>query len=250
MLTRTLLKLIRSLDTRKGRRKEGLFVAEGPRLVGELTGHFRQRALFVTEAAAKEHPEWDAETITEEEMARASLQQTPQGVLALFEIPTYEVDVTEACTSQLCLALDGIQDPGNLGTIVRVADWFGVKHIFCSDNTCDVWNPKTVQATMGGISRVRVHYFNLPQLLASLPAEVPVYGTSLQGDDLWTAPLTAQGIVVMGNEGNGMTEEVKAFCQRQLLIPPYPTNRQTIESLNVGMATGIVLAEFRRRLSS
>ena len=158
--------------------------------------------------------------------------------------------MTEACTSQLCLALDGIQDPGNLGTIVRVADWFGVKHIFCSDNTCDVWNPKTVQATMGGISRVRVHYFNLPQLLASLPAEVPVYGTSLQGDDLWTAPLTAQGIVVMGNEGNGMTEEVKAFCQRQLLIPPYPTNRQTIESLNVGMATGIVLAEFRRRLSS
>ena len=146
----------------------------------------------------------------------------------------------------LSLALDGIQDPGNLGTIIRIADWFGIEQIFCSDDTVDAWNPKVVQATMGSIARVNIIYFNLLEFLDTLPADFPVYGTLLDGDNIYTQPLTPHGLIVMGNEGNGISPEIRQKVNRRLLIPSYRTD-DTAESLNVAIATAITCAEFRRR---
>ena len=255
MLTKATLKLIRSLDTRKGRRSEGLFVAEGPKLVGELLGFFTLRQLFVAsdvlpsceEQLRRVEPSRLVE-VTPEELSRASLQQTPQGVLALFEIPLDEADFASVASSELTIVLDDVQDPGNLGTIVRLADWFGVNHIWATPATADVYNPKAVQATMGGLSRTRVHIINsLPTALSSLPVSVPVYATSLHGEVLWQSSLSATGVIVMGNEGRGIHPEVEAACRQRLLIPTFPAERKATDSLNVAMATGIVLAEFRRR---
>lgn len=250
MLSKSVLRLVRSLDSRKGRRQEGLFVAEGPRLVGELLGHFQCHHLFATaewlSAESQRISHVPHTEVTPAELTRLSLLQTPQQVLALMRIPEDNAP-GPAQLSGLHLALDGIQDPGNLGTIIRVADWFGIEHIWCSMNTADVWNPKVVQATMGGLSRVRVHYLDLVSFLSSLPADCPVFGTSLSGQSLWSEPLSPQGVIVMGNEGNGVSREVDSLCSRRLLIPSHPTGHVTTESLNVAMATGIVLAEFRRR---
>lgn len=257
MLTKATLKLIRSLDTRKGRRSEGLFVAEGPKLVGELLGYFNLRQLFVAqdvrsacaELLQRAEPSRIVD-VTPDELTRASLQQTPQGVLALFEIPADEADFAATAASELTIVLDDVQDPGNLGTIVRLADWFGVNHIWATPATADIYNPKAVQATMGGLSRTRVHIINnLPAALAALPDSVPVYATSLHGDVLWQSPLSPTGVIVMGNEGRGIHPEVEAACRRRLLIPTFPAERKATDSLNVAMATGIVLAEFRRRQS-
>lgn len=253
MWTKATQKLIRSLDTRKGRRKERLFVAEGPKLLGELIGHFQCTHIIATE-------EWRTagdvvpvpvacDWVTDDELRRVSLQPSPQQVLAIFRIPDDAAPSVATLGQQLTIALDGVQDPGNLGTIVRLADWFGVQDILCSVGTADIWSPKAVQATMGGLARVRVHYVDLVQLLQSLPPEVPVYGTSLQGENLWQASLLSRGIIVMGNEGNGVSAEVDALCRQRLLIPNYPPEHTTTESLNVAMATGIVLAEFRRQQS-
>ena len=148
---------------------------------------------------------------------------------------------------ELCLALDTVQDPGNLGTIVRLADWFGIRHIFCSPSTSDVFAPKVVQATMGALARVRLHYGPLPDLMRRLDAGVPVYGTFLDGDDLYAAPLEQCGLLVMGNEGNGISPEVEACVRQRLYIPNYPSGVPTSESLNVAIATAVACAEFRRR---
>lgn len=255
MLTKSTLKLIHSLDSRKGRRREGLFVAEGPKLVGELLDYFVLRHFFIASDVVDAHalllqriPASLVSVITPDELSRTSLQQTPQGILALFEIPADDADFATVASTSLTIALDDVQDPGNLGTIVRLADWFGVHHIWCTSSTADVWNPKAVQATMGGLSRTHVHILNsLPAALASLPDSVPVYGTSLQGEVLWQTPLSDTGVIVMGNEGRGISPEVDALCSRRLLIPNFPAGQSTTDSLNVAMATGITLAEFRRR---
>ena len=250
MLTKATIRLVTSLRQRKFRRQEGLFVAEGPRLIGELLPVFRCRLLLATEEWAKDntaaigvHP---SEIITHDELSRISALQTPQQVVALFEIPSFSAPDAPSLKG-LHIALDGVQDPGNFGTIIRVADWFGIHHLWCSSQTADVWNPKVVQATMGGIARVQVHYVELPSFLSSLPSGFPVYDTKLDGQSLWHEPLSGDGIIVMGNEGNGVSDEVSALCQRHLFIPNYQSDQPTTESLNVAMATGIVLAEFRRR---
>ena len=166
-------------------------------------------------------------------------------MLAVFRQPDEETDVS-VISHSLCLALDDVQDPGNLGTIVRLADWFGIEHIFCSPNTVDIYNPKTVQATMGGIARVRLHYTPLPEFIRSLKG-IPVYGTFLDGENMYTQPLSAYGLIVMGNEGNGIEDEVERLINRKLYIPNYPAERETSESLNVAIATAVVCAEFRRQ---
>ena len=148
---------------------------------------------------------------------------------------------------QLSLALDGIQDPGNLGTIIRMADWFGIDHIICSEDTVDAWNPKVIQATMGSIARVRIIYQDLNELIDSLPPDFPVYGTLLDGNDLYAEKLTPHGLIVMGNEGNGISEEIRKKINRRLLIPHFPEDRATADSLNVAIATAITCAEFRRQ---
>ena len=145
---------------------------------------------------------------------------------------------------ELTLALDGVQDPGNLGTIVRLADWFGIRHIFCSFDSADIYNPKSTQATMGALARVDVHYVDLPLALRSV--EAPVYGTFLDGQDIYTQDLSAHGVIVMGNEGRGISKAVAELVSHRLFVPPYPAQRPTVESLNVAIATAIVCAEFRR----
>lgn len=250
-LSKNRIKYIRSLELKKNRKAERVFLAEGPKLVGDLLGHFRCRFLVATAEWLSAHRQLAVEDVTEvseEELSRASLLKTPQQVLAVFEQPNEAMDASVISRS-LCLALDDVQDPGNLGTIVRLADWFGIEHIFCSPNTVDIYNPKSVQATMGGIARVKLHYTSLPDLIGSLK-EIPVYGTFLDGENMYTQPLSAHGLIVMGNEGNGIGREVERLINRKLYIPNYPAARETSESLNVAIATAIVCAEFRRRAAS
>lgn len=247
-LSKNKIKYIHSLEQKKIRKEERAFLAEGPKLVSDLLGHFHCRFLAATSSWLQEHPTVQAGEIVEvslEELSRASLLKTPQQVLAIFEQPQYTLN-HEVARQTLCLALDDIQDPGNLGTIIRLADWFGIEHIICSQNTVDVYNPKAIQATMGGIARVKVHYTSLPDFIRTL-GDVPVFGTFLDGQNMYEQPLSIHGLIVMGNEGNGIGKEVEALINRKLYIPNYPQDRETSESLNVAIATAIICAEFRRQ---
>ena len=249
MLSKNKIKYIHSLELKKNRKKEGVFVAEGHKLVGDLLPHFHCRLILATTTWLEEHLDIQADEIIEitpEELVKASLLKTPQEVLAVFEQPQFDYS-TDVIKNSLCLALDDIQDPGNLGTIIRLADWFGIEHIFCSQGTVDVYNSKVIQATMGALARVKVHYCNLPELISSLK-DVPVYGTFLDGENIYNKPLSENGLIIMGNEGNGVSKEVSQQINNKLYIPNYPSGRTTSESLNVAIATAVVCAEFRRRL--
>ena len=173
------------------------------------------------------------------------ISRSPQSVWALFERKNYQLDFT-AIEQTLSIALDGVQDPGNLGTIIRIADWFGIENIICSPNCVDLYNPKVVQATMGAIARVKVHYTELPQLINAMK-NLPIYGTFLEGEFIYDTPLSNKGIIVMGSEGTGISKEVGQLVNKKLFIPSYPPNRTTSESLNVAVATSIICSEFRRR---
>ena len=244
MISKNQLKYIRQLEQKKYRRREGLFVAEGTKVVGDLLQRYRPEAVFAT-------ADWQApagikpQLVTDDELRRISFLQHPQQVLALFPLPSVN-SLPSSVNSELSLALDGVQDPGNLGTIIRIADWFGISTIICSEDTVDAWNPKVVQATMGSIARVNIIYNNLPDFLDSLPADFPVYGTFLDGDNIYTQELTREGLIIMGNEGNGISEAVRAKVNRRLLIPDFHQG-ETADSLNVAIATAITCSEFRRR---
>ena len=250
MLSKNQIKNIRALSLKKERDEQGLFVAEGEKLVSDLLPFFRCRSLLVTRdwvGTNSSHKSVDYEVIGDlEDMKKVSSLTTPTPVLAVFEKPKIKLDVSKL-QKELILILDEIQNPGNLGTIVRIADWFGIKHIICSLNTADVYNPKTVQATMGALARVNVHYLDLITFLQSYSKlDLPIYGTFLNGDNLYTATLSRVGAIVLGNEGSGISNEVGKFVSSRVLIPNYPSNAQTSESLNVAVATAIVCAEFRR----
>lgn len=251
MISKGKLKLIRSLELKKNRKETGLFIAEGPKTVDELLQVFPCTLLAGTHEGLRgltfrSRAEETVE-VSSDELSQASLLKAPQEVLALFRQVQYPVDFSLPERS-LCLALDNIQDPGNMGTIVRIADWFGIEHLFCSVGTADLYNPKTVQATMGAIARVQVCYVDLPDFLRHQPAGVPVYGTFLNGNNIYTHPLSPNGIVVMGNEGNGIGAEIEQSINQKLYIPPFPAGRRTSESLNVAAATAITCSEFRRRM--
>jgi TrmH family RNA methyltransferase len=234
-ISKAQIKWVRSLQQKKFRDTEGVFVAEGAKCVKELCGAFELVMLITPENA------------TQVEIEQMSSLRTPQGTIAIFRKP---ISDTQYPTSNLMLALDSVQDPGNLGTIIRTCDWFGVRDILCSRDTADCYNPKVVQATMGALARVRVHYVDLPQVLAEMKQQgIPLYGTLLEGQNMYEAhaiPDKQHGIIIMGNEGNGISQEVRGLITHPLLIPSYPTGVATSESLNVGIATAIVLAEFRR----
>ena len=243
MISKNQIKYIRQLEQKKFRKRENCFVAEGPKVVGDLMKRYQPKAIFATRA-------WldgagigsQATEITDEELRRISFLQNPQQVLALFFIPStifYQ-------PSTLSLALDSVQDPGNLGTIIRIADWFGIDTIYCSEDTADAYNPKVVQATMGSLAHVHIIYCDLLQLIDALPPSYPVYGTLLDGDDIYQQPLSQEGIIVMGNEGNGISEAVRQRVTRRLLIPNFHQG-ESAESLNVAIATAITCSEFRRR---
>lgn len=260
MISKNQIKFIRSLELRKNRRQSGLFIAEGPKVVGDLMK--RQLPTWVVATPEWLQAEWapvagnrkdvgevQVMEVTEEELKRVSCLQHPQKVLALFALPDAgdEGDRDGLIgDDRLLLALDGVQDPGNMGTIIRIADWFGIDTILCSPDTADAFNPKVVQATMGSIARVRLVYTDLVAFCRTLPADYPVYGTLLDGSDIYRQPLTAHGIIVMGNEGKGISPALRQLVNRRLLIPQFG-GAVGAESLNVAIATAITCSEFRRR---
>ena len=265
MISKNKIKYIRSLELKKNRNKEGKFVAEGFKVVDDLLALQPADLIVATqEWLHGKHLADQTEVIevTEEELKKVSFLQHPQQVLAVFRQDTgcnkqdsnnSQEDAEEKNfgfskinTQELSLALDGVQDPGNLGTIIRIADWFGITHIYCSQDTADVYNPKVVQATMGSIARVKVEYGNLLGLVESLPADVPVYGTLLDGDNIYQQQLENRGLIVMGNEGKGISPALAKKVNRRLLIPNFPEGRATADSLNVAIATAITCSEFRR----
>lgn len=245
-VTNGIIKWVHSLAQKKNRDNERCFVAEGTKCVLDTLGAFRLRGLFCTENWLRTHNIEDADVVSSSQIERMSMLKTPTEVIAVYEMPDYDVDLSETVRS-LNLALDNVQDPGNLGTIIRIADWFGINDIYCSVDTVDVYNPKVVQATMGAIARVRVHYCDLLGLFGTLK-DVPVFGTFLDGDSIYEEKLGNNGFIVMGNEGKGISPEVEKYVDKRLLIPSYPVGVVTSESLNVGMATAIVVSEFRRRM--
>ena len=237
-LSKNQIKWVRSLQQKKQRDAEGVFVAEGRKCVEELRGAF-ELVLLVT-----------LDNATEVEIAQMSNLRTPQGVLGVFRKRQIPISTLNSQLSTLSIALDGVQDPGNLGTIIRTCDWFGIHDIYCSKDTADCYNPKVVQATMGALARVRVHYINIEEYLQQMrEAGVPVYGTLLEGENMYEkGAITdkSKGVIIMGNEGNGISPEVRQLITHPIRIPSYPADADTSESLNVGIATAIVLAEFRR----
>lgn len=238
-LTKSQIKWVRSLQQKKFRDAEGVFVAEGEKCVNDLKGAFDLVLLISRENA------------TQTEIEQMSSLRTPQGVIGVFKKREDMGNGLLDMGDGLWVALDGVQDPGNLGTIIRTCDWFGVHHIVCSRDTADCYNPKVVQATMGALARVSVHYIdNLGDMLQQMQkADYPIYGTLLDGKDMYeptAIPTKDKGIIVMGNEGNGISPEVRELVTHPLFIPSYPTDIPTSESLNVSIATAIILAEFRR----
>lgn len=247
-LTKNKLKYIRSLKEKKYRTEHGVFVAEGNKLVNDLLPHMKCQLLVATAEYLKDLNVSGIEEVIEvndSQLVQASFLQNPQEVLAVFYQSKSKGDVN--IREHLVLALDGIQDPGNLGTIVRLADWYGIQHIFCSLDTVDIYNPKVIQATMGALARVNIHYIDLIDFL-DRNRDIPVYGTFLDGDNMYEREVTPCGIIVMGNEGNGIRKEVEKRVTEKLYIPNYPMGSATSESLNVAIATAIICAEFRRRL--
>ena len=251
MISKNKIKYIKSLELKKNRNKEGKFVAEGHKVVNDLLVLQPASLIVATEEWLKDKsidPRTEVVTVSEEELRKVSFLQHPQQVLAVFD-QRENRDFASANIDFNCLnlALDGVQDPGNLGTIIRIADWFGIETISCSPETADVYNPKVVQATMGSIARVKVLYGDLMALFASLPADVPVYGTLLDGEDIYAQQLDNRGFIVMGNEGKGISPELTQRVNRRLLIPNFPPERPTADSLNVAIATAITCSEFRRQ---
>ena len=241
MITRAEILDIKALANKQGREELGAFIAEGEKLVGEIrNSSLRIRRILQTKPIFAE-----GELISEKEMERISQLKSANSVLAVVELPKHKLALADP-TKNLVLCLDRIQNPGNLGTIIRLADWFGISDIVCSEDTADCFNPKVVQATMGAILRVRVHYTNLAKWLYSHKGAT-IYGTFLEGENIYSAQLEKSGVIVMGNEGQGISTEVAECVSHKLLIPPYPADRCGSESLNVAVATAVICSEFRRR---
>jgi TrmH family RNA methyltransferase len=269
-MTKADIQLIRSLDDKRSREDAGLFVAEGAKLVRELLASpLRVRKIYHTGEDIAGATGVETERVPAKEMGRISRLKTPADCLALVVIPRRTPD-PGALRDSLTLALDGVQNPGNMGTIIRLADWFGITDILCSDDSADCWGPKVVQATMGALARVRVHYGDLGAMITAVtgeastpdvPAAAPtgVYGTFLEGENLYDATLSPSGIVVLGSEGRGISPRIERLVTRRLFIPPrrpVPSGIATTdvaatdvapESLNVAIAAAIVCSEFRRR---
>jgi TrmH family RNA methyltransferase len=248
MISKNKIKFIRSLEKKKFRNETACFLAEGNKLVTDILPFFECECILAKASWLATQGDISAKELIvaeENDLKKASLLKTPQDVLAVF-CQSHPVLDKENLKSGLNLVLDGIQDPGNLGTIIRLADWFGIKNVICSPDTADVYNPKTVQATMGAIARVQVFYASIPDLLDELK-DIPVYGTFLEGKNMYEADLSPSGLLVMGNEGKGISRFIEKRITQKLYIPNYPPESASTESLNVAVATAIACAEFRRR---
>lgn len=245
-MTKAEIQFVRSLADKRTRDSEHLFVAEGFKLVDEIrNSKLNIRTIYTTRDDITGR---DVVRIEKREMERISQLSTATEILAIVEQPRYTLSL-DSLKRKLTLALDGVQNPGNMGTIIRLADWFGVENIICSRECADLYNPKVVQATMGALLRVKLHYVdNLSALLnKARDGGMAIYGTLLDGNNIYHETLSQEGIIVMGNEGRGLSDECRNTLTHKLFIPPYPADAPTSESLNVAMATGIILAEFRRK---
>jgi TrmH family RNA methyltransferase len=247
MLSKNQIKQINALSQKKQRDEQSVFVAEGPKLVGDLLKSFRCKELFyVSGCELDTSNSTNKQLVTADELKKISSLVTPQQCLAVFEKPNFVIDFN-VFETELSLVLDDVQDPGNLGTIIRIADWFGIKNIFCSLHTADVYNPKTIQATMGALAKVKIHYVDIVEFLKQLPKNIAVYGTFMDGTDIYAQDLENKGLIIMGNEGKGIQAVCEQYVNKRLFIPDFPRGEAGSESLNVAVATAIVCAEFRRR---
>lgn len=247
-LSKNKISYIQSLKQKKYRSQYKTFVAEGSKLIFDLLPHMKCQLLVLADDMKENTISFQIEeTIiaTQTEIKKATHLATPPDAIAVFyqtQCDYSQIDLT----NKLTLILDGVQDPGNLGTIIRIADWFGIENIICSHDTADVYNTKTVQATMGALSRVNIHYANIIELIAKY-SNSHIYGTFLNGENIYTEKLTPEGFIVMGNEGKGIRPEIENLITHRLYIPSFSNNTTTSESLNVAVATAVVCSEFRRR---
>lgn len=231
MITTAQIRQIKALQSKKGREESGLFTVEGEKMVAEAV----KSSFEVVDV-------YRIEEIGESAMARISAFSSPSPVLAV--VRQKKAAVPSDLSKGLYLGLDAVRDPGNLGTIIRIADWFGIDAIFCSEDTVEVYNPKVVAGSMGAIFREKVIYCDLPSLCEKFSK---VYGTFLEGETIYSAALAKDGLIVMGNEANGISSQVASKVSDKLFIPPFPRGAKTSESLNVAIATAITVSEFRRR---
>ncbi len=240
MVSKNQIKLITSLQQKKYRSINQLFFAEGIKVIQELVkSNFELVHLYTTQNDFEEVSNDKKTIISENDLKKISALATPNTCLAIFKIPS-EKKTNE---SGLILALDSIRDPGNLGTILRLCDWFGIEQLICSKETVDIYNPKVVQATMGSIARVNVNYVDLESFIDK--TKLAVFGTFMDGNNIYKTDLPQEGIIVMGNEANGISPELERLIKNRLTIPRFGTLQKT-ESLNVATATAIILSEFRR----
>ncbi len=254
-LSKNKIGIYSSLGQVKMRRKYGLFTVEGRKSVEDLLPFFQLEALILLNKEELEYSPFNLSdpdvsekvyNVSEATMKKLSSLSTPSDVMAVFRLPEYRNGKKSLDPKKLYLMLDGVQDPGNMGTIIRTAHWFGVEKIFTSKDSVDIYNPKTVQATMGSLGRVEVISASLSEIIQDNP-HIPVYGTFLEGEDIYKAELTCGGIILMGNEGKGISAQMKSLATRKLFIPPYHPDNHS-ESLNVAIATAVVLSCFRSRL--
>ncbi len=261
ILTKNTIKEIRSLEQRKSRIEQGAWLAEGNKMVGDLlltSGlPFHCKRLVATKEWWQQNSRFtsladECYEVTRQEMDRVSLLHAPQDVLAVFSLPEEEsIAPISANNKSISILLDEVQDPGNVGTIIRTADWYGVCDIYCAPGTADCFSPKVIQATMSALARVRVHYFKSREEIVqwlSKSDPVPVYGTFLEGENIYKKQLSDHGILVMGNEGRGISTEIASMVNSKILIPA--KNEKHVESLNVGIATAICLSELTRNTLS
>jgi TrmH family RNA methyltransferase len=256
MLSRNKVKYIKSLTLKKQREKNRQFIAEGSKLVLDLldSGHTICEMFATSEWIGKYSSRFHSKkilptSVTEDELSRITALTTPSPVLAIVSIPETTID-PGSYTGGLILALDGIRDPGNLGTIIRIADWFGISAVICSETTVDLYNPKVVQATMGSIARVPVHYADLAGFLSVLPDSLNIYGSFLEGEDIYSMDLAKEGIIIIGNESQGISANVAKFVTDKLYIPSFSARGGSAahaESLNASVATAVLCSEFKRR---
>jgi RNA methyltransferase, TrmH family len=253
MLSKNKIKYIQSLSRKKMRDETGLFIAEGEKLITELINSgFQFKMLIGMETQLQKFASIDCEKIfvNEAELKKISMLTTPPPVIAVCFQHINNI-LSTPFKNDLTIVLDSIQDPGNFGTIIRLASWFGIDQIICSETTVDCYNPKVIQATMGAIAHVNIYYTNLFNFLKnSISNGRSIYGTFMEGENIYTTELEQNGIIVFGNEGKGISTEISEIITRKISIPPFMNNRQNVESLNVSIATAIVCSEFRRRNNS
>ena len=248
ILSKNIIKQLKSLDQKKFRNEKGIFLAEGTKIVCDNIDTMKCEFIIATQNWFDSHQEIPDKIekciATIDEIKKISFLKTPQEVLGVFTIPQYNLD-NESIKTKLSIVLDTVQDPGNMGTIIRIADWYGIENIICSLESADIFSPKVVQSSMGAVSRVKVHYTNLETFLSDMKG-MDIFGTFLEGENIYKKELPQNGLIIMGNEGKGISDKVASYVTEKLFIPNYPQDRLTTESLNVAVATAIICSEFRR----